>query len=173
MSSLSEWPRPLGTPPADGFAGSVGGGCDPLLAIAAFAAWSGIVALQGRIVEPVCREFEARTGLTARAFHTLVLLRDRPSGRRMNELAQELCLSRGGTTKVVDRLERDGLVTRHSPPLDRRATYARITDAGRVVIERAEPEHEALLLAYLGPYLDATDLTPLTQIASRLRSVAT
>ncbi len=170
MTSLSAEPRSLGALSREGIAESLVGTPDPLLAVAAFAAWTGIVAIQSRVIDPVCRELEVRTGLTARAYHALLVLRDRPSGCRMNELADELSLSRGGTTKVVDRLEQAELVQRYSPQLDRRATYARITREGLVAVERAAPEHEALLVAHLGPYLGAADLVPLTQIASRLRS---
>lgn len=50
---------------------------------------------------------------------------------RMSEIADKLVLSRGGTTKVIDRLEELGHVTRRPDPEDRRATLVEITDSGR------------------------------------------
>ena len=50
---------------------------------------------------------------------------------RMSQLAHSLVLSRGGTTKVIDRLEHMGLVGREPDPDDRRATTVSITAAGR------------------------------------------
>jgi DNA-binding MarR family transcriptional regulator len=48
----------------------------------------------------------------------------------MSDLSAQTSLSTSGITRVVDRLERDGLVTRASCDTDRRGTWARITDAG-------------------------------------------
>ena len=56
---------------------------------------------------------------------------------RMSDIANRLILSRGGTTKVVDRLETMGYVERLPDPDDRRATVVDITDAGRDAMARA------------------------------------
>jgi DNA-binding MarR family transcriptional regulator len=50
---------------------------------------------------------------------------------RMTDIANRLVLSRGGTTKVIDRLEEFGYVERKPDPSDRRATMVEITEAGR------------------------------------------
>lgn len=50
---------------------------------------------------------------------------------RMTDIANRLILSRGGTTKLVDRLEAKGYAKRLPDPEDRRATVLEITDAGR------------------------------------------
>jgi DNA-binding MarR family transcriptional regulator len=62
---------------------------------------------------------------------------------RMSDIADRLVLSRGGTTKVIDRLEELGHVARRPDPADRRATLVEITDSGqraragaKVVIDR-------------------------------------
>ncbi len=49
----------------------------------------------------------------------------------MTDIARKLVLSRGGTTKVIDRLEEFGYVERKPDPSDRRATIVEITEAGR------------------------------------------
>ena len=56
---------------------------------------------------------------------------------RMSDIANRLILSRGGTTKVIDRLETMGYVERLPDPDDRRATVVDITDAGRDAMGRA------------------------------------
>ena len=72
---------------------------------------------------------------------------------RMSDIAHQLILSRGGTTKVIDRLERLGYVSRTPDPDDRRSTVVEITAAGRhakaaarVVIDR---ELEAMWARHL------------------------
>ena len=72
---------------------------------------------------------------------------------RMSDIAHRLILSRGGTTKVIDRLEQMGYVSRSPDPDDRRSTVVEITAAGRrakaaarVVIDR---ELEAMWARHL------------------------
>ena len=48
----------------------------------------------------------------------------------MSDIAHRLILSRGGTTKVIDRLETLGYVRRLPDPEDRRATVVEITGVG-------------------------------------------
>lgn len=64
---------------------------------------------------------------------------------RMSELADLLVLSRGGTTKVIDRLETHGYVARTPDPSDRRALMVTITPAGRTALERSQSVVDAAL----------------------------
>ncbi len=71
----------------------------------------------------------SETGLLLADNEALLNLSLRPM--RMSEIAEKLVLSRGGTTKVIDRLEELGYVLRRPDPEDRRATVVEITDSGR------------------------------------------
>lgn len=53
--------------------------------------------------------------------------------RRMHELADVMAIERYNLTRLVDRLEKEGLVTREKSLDDGRGAIARITDAGRVL----------------------------------------
>ena len=102
---------------------------------------------------------EAYTGLTARvagqlAQHALapvefeVLLRLARSPRqqlRMSDLAAQTQLTTSGITRVVDRLERAGLVCRSACPTDRRSSYAVITEAGLCRLGEVLPGHLELI----------------------------
>jgi len=72
---------------------------------------------------------QQETGLLLADNEALINLELQPM--RMSDIAEKLVLSRGGTTKVIDRLEELGHVTRHPDPDDRRATLVEITDSGR------------------------------------------
>lgn len=56
--------------------------------------------------------------------------------RRMHELAAALAIERYNLTRLVDRLERDGLVTRVRSVDDGRAALATITEAGKALRKR-------------------------------------
>src|SRR3954452_19640680 len=66
-------------------------------------------------------------------------------GRRIQELAAEVHLSQSALSRVVARLEADGLVVRAMCQEDRRGVYARLTDAGRERHAAARPTHRAVL----------------------------
>ena len=102
---------------------------------------------------------EAYTGLTARfasqfeehrlsavEFEVLMRLARSPGRRlRMTDLAGQTTLSTSGVTRVVDRMDREGLVCREACPSDRRSSYAVITDAGRQRLDEVLPGHLALV----------------------------
>ena len=71
---------------------------------------------------------QEETGLLLADNEALLNLSEEPL--RMSDIARKLILSRGGTTKVIDRLEDLGYVQRSPDPADRRATIVEITDQG-------------------------------------------
>ena len=70
--------------------------------------------------------------------------------RRMQTLGEAVHLSQSALSRVVGRLEHDGLVQRGMCPEDRRGIYVCITDAGRSRYEAARPAHRAALAEALG-----------------------
>jgi DNA-binding MarR family transcriptional regulator len=70
---------------------------------------------------------------------------------RMQEIARAVHLSQSALSRVVGRLEGDGLVTRCMCPQDRRGIFVDITDAGRTRYEAARPAHRAALAEALAP----------------------
>jgi DNA-binding MarR family transcriptional regulator len=108
------------------------------------AAWSGFLRGHAQIVRALDTELEREHGLPLTSYDVLVQLSLAPDRRlRMFELADAIVLSRSGLTRLVDRLERDGLVEREPDELDRRQIYARLTDRGFEVLADATPTHIA------------------------------
>ncbi|MEW9531900.1 MarR family winged helix-turn-helix transcriptional regulator [Microbispora sp. NPDC049125] len=84
----------------------------------------------------------AQGGLSEVDFETLIRLARSPAHRlRMSDLAAQTSLSTSGITRVVDRLERDGLVERHACASDRRASYAVLSEAGAERMRSLLPQH--------------------------------
>jgi DNA-binding MarR family transcriptional regulator len=72
----------------------------------------------------------------------LLFLNDSDEGRmRMSELADRALLSRSGLTRLVDRLERQGLLKRERCASDARGLFAEITDEGRALFAEARKTH--------------------------------
>ncbi|GAA1997463.1 MarR family winged helix-turn-helix transcriptional regulator [Catenulispora subtropica] len=103
--------------------------------------------------------FEAHQGLVARLTPTwrakglsgldvnaLMRLSRSPGRRlRMSDLAAQTMLSTSGVTRLVDRLEKAGLVERQTAPGDRRGTFAELTEAGAEALRDVLPGYlEAL-----------------------------
>ncbi|MEU5694104.1 MarR family transcriptional regulator [Actinosynnema sp. NPDC020468] len=97
-----------------------------------------------------------RHGLGEGEFDVLAALRraGEPFERAPGELALHTMVTTGAITKRIDRLERDGLVTRRAAEGDARRRVVALTDAGRDVFDQAFGEHmanERRLLAALSP----------------------
>jgi len=92
------------------------------------------------------RELEARLmgahGLTLSDYDVLVQLARAPERKLRNiELAKAVLLTRSGVTRLVDGLEKDGLVARSSCPSDKRGTLVAITPEGASRLREAAGTH--------------------------------
>ncbi len=79
---------------------------------------------------------------------------DAPGGISPSRLAETLVRTTGGMTKIVDRLERAGLVQRQPDPNDRRAVAVTLTRKGRKVADQAADSYRVgreRVLAHLSP----------------------
>lgn len=96
------------------------------------AAWRGVLLVQDRVVRAIDRDL-AEAGLVPLSWYDVLLeLYNAHHGcLRMQELGERVVLSRSRVSRLVDDLERQGLVERRPDPTDGRATLARLTPAGR------------------------------------------
>ena len=130
-------------------------------------AWYAQAKMNSRLMERLSDEMERQTGLPAAWFDVLANLKAR-GPTRMNELADELILSRGGATRLVARMEEAGLVERETPPTDRRATFAVITAKGVEALERAVPVHLELVEQAFSRHLKPDEAETVLRVAARV-----
>jgi len=105
-------------------------------------AWRGLLRAHALMVKRLDAELEAAHGLALTSYEVLLRLAHTDGGKmRMCDVAESVLLSRSGLTRLVDRLERDGLVERVSCADDARGAYAKLTDAGRAKLEEASATH--------------------------------
>jgi DNA-binding MarR family transcriptional regulator len=121
-----------------------------------------------RLAEAELREFlRVQHHSTLPRFDVLAALHRADRPLTMSELSRMLLVSNGNTTTVVDRLEKAGLVTRTSPPADRRIVHVALTDGGRRHFEKLAADHEARV-DELFAGVSAADLEALTELLHRM-----
>jgi DNA-binding MarR family transcriptional regulator len=112
------------------------------LADVELAAWRGMLRVHAGLVRALDAELEAAHDLPLTSYDVLIFLRAAPGKRlRMAELADSVLLSRSGVTRLVDRLEREGLLVRDTCTSDGRGCFAVLTERGEQVLARARPTH--------------------------------
>lgn len=113
-------------------------------------AWRAIVTSHAAVTERVQRALAAADLPPLSWFEVLSAVKRSPTGRpRMSELAAWLTLSRGGITKLVDRLQEAGYLERVSCPEDRRSLQAELTPAGERMLEEMRSVYESELERHL------------------------
>ena len=109
-------------------------------------------------------------GLPALTFHVLQTLALAPEGRlKLQELAEAVRHSQSGTTRLVDRLEKEGLVARHLCEADRRVTWALLSTAGQAAYARALPAWETFLGEHLQLALTPSEASTLRTLLFKLQ----
>jgi MarR family 2-MHQ and catechol resistance regulon transcriptional repressor len=105
-------------------------------------AFGNLVGAHAVLVRELSASLVARHGLTVNDYGTLLLLsRAGDEGMRRIDLANELNLSPSGITRLLDRLEDQGLVGKGECKSDARVSYAILTDAGLAKLRDASPGH--------------------------------
>ena len=131
----------------------------------------------GRAVLTVPRALDADLligqGLSLNDYITLMHLSEAP-GRslRMGDLASACALSLSGMSRIVGRLEANGLVERERSARDGRGLNAILTDAGADRLKRAWPTHLASVRRHMMDHLDELDLPAVTTALQRFGSDA-
>ncbi len=107
-------------------------------------AWRGLLRVHTALVRELDAELDAAHDLPLSSYDVLIYLQAAPRKRlRMAELADSVLLSRSGVTRLVDRLEREGLLVRDTCTSDGRGCFAVLTGAGEAMLARARPTHLA------------------------------
>ena len=123
------------------------------------AAWRGFLRVQSSLFHQLDAELSTVHDLPLRSYEVLLLLEGAPDRRlRMTDLSRSVLLSPSGLTRLVDRLEREGLVGRERCPEDGRGYYAVLTDAGDQRLQEARTTHLAGVRRLFLDQLGADDL---------------
>jgi DNA-binding MarR family transcriptional regulator len=141
----------------------------PLLSDAELAAWRGFLRVHAALSRALDAELSAAHELPLTSYEVLLYLHDAPDGRmRMSELADSVLLSRSGLTRLVDRLERAGLLERTQCSEDARGFHAAITTSGRRAFREARGTHLEGVRERFLRHFSSDELAQLAAIWERL-----
>lgn len=108
--------------------------------------WGAVMMLNRLVLQELDDELRREHQLAVTEFDVLITLYNAPDHRLgMSALAERVLLSPAGTTHLVTRLERDGLVRREVDPTDRRKWFTVLTEAGDRTLRDARRTHNAVL----------------------------
>jgi DNA-binding MarR family transcriptional regulator len=112
--------------------------------------WRAVVTSHAAVTERVQRALASADLPPLSWYEVLRAVKSSPTGApRMSDLAEWLTLSRGGITKLVDRLEAAGYLERVTCASDRRSFQAELTPAGESMLEEMQTVYEAELERHL------------------------
>jgi DNA-binding MarR family transcriptional regulator len=113
-----------------------------LLSAPELRAWRGMLRAHAALAKALDAQLEAAHGLQLSSYEVLMYLADAEDQRmRMCDLASTILLSRSGLTRLVDRLQREGLIERVACADDARGAFAKLTPLGRERLAAARVTH--------------------------------
>lgn len=132
-------------------------------------AWIGLLETHKRLTRDLDAELEAEHGLTLSALEALSRLAVAEGhGLRLSSLASGCGLSLSRISRIVDSLERRGLVERRAVDTDARAVEGHLTDRGRELVRRAQATHFASVQRRFFEQLTDREVALLADVFSRL-----
>jgi DNA-binding MarR family transcriptional regulator len=124
------------------------------------------------LVDVLGEELEAQAGIPMRWYDALVHLEESPDGIPMNELAERILYSKSGFTRVVDRMEKAGLVRRLRPEHDRRTILVVLTEEGAETMEHARRYHRDGIERHFSQHLTDNEIKVLTRALEKVSTHA-
>jgi MarR family transcriptional regulator, organic hydroperoxide resistance regulator len=131
--------------------------------------FSELVRLETELWDAVEGRVRSEHGVTLPFFEFMQIIARRPNCR-VQDIAAELSITVGGTSKIVDRLEAAGYCSRHPNPSDRRSSILALTPAGKRLLPKITATVDEVLAARLGSELSGKSVAELIATLIRLRA---
>ncbi|RYG38645.1 MarR family transcriptional regulator [bacterium] len=132
-------------------------------------AWIAFFTAQLELTRAMNRAMQSETGIGMEEYGVLLGLEISENGMmRMGEISDRVSLTPSGVTRLVDRLEKDGLVCRKSCPNDRRALHCVITEAGLAKREEAWAVYSREIESRFASQLSEGEAETVTEVFRRM-----
>jgi DNA-binding MarR family transcriptional regulator len=131
--------------------------------------WRSFLTAHAALISLIERELLEAGVVPLSWYDVLFALYDAPDQRlRMNELASAIVLSRSGLTRLVDRLEAEGLLIRERSASDRRGAFAVLTEKGLVAMRRAWPVYAKGIDEHFARFLSDDEVSMMSEVFQRV-----
>ena len=141
----------------------------PALTAGELRALRGLMRAHASLAKRLDAELERSHSLPLSSYEVLHHLQEAPNERmRMCDLAERAQLSRSGLTRLVDRLERDGLLVRCTCEHDARGAYACLTELGLERLKDARGTHLAVVREQFFSHFSEAEMTVLADMWERI-----
>lgn len=128
-----------------------------------------LVEVHSALGQQLGRSLEQQCGISHSWFEVLLRISRADGGQlSMGALAQQVALTSGGITRMLDRMIAAGLIERVPCPTDRRVQFAALTSGGQAKLEQAAKLHAANLRQAFDGF-SAHDLRTFDELLDRLR----
>lgn len=128
-------------------------------------AWELYVRSHALLQRALDAELRAEHDMSLLTLDSLVQLSRAPDqAMYMKDLAAALVYSASGITRIVDNLERSGLVTRKPDPTNRRATLVSLTPQGCRALDSAWPSHIGAVRRWFAEHVDGAQAKVLSEV---------
>src|SRR5215470_9835785 len=137
------------------------------------AAWRAFLKAHATLIDRIDHDLVTAKLPSLSTYDVLIELYEAPGQRlRMHELAERVVLSRSGLTRLVDRLEAEGLLTRDRCGTDRRGAYAVITEKGIAALRQTWPIYARGIAEYFAQWLTLEEAQILESAFGRILQAA-
>ncbi|CCQ44496.1 marR family protein [Pseudarthrobacter siccitolerans] len=133
--------------------------------------FSELTRLETELWDAVDNRLRKEHGLPMSRFEPMAVV-DRLGACRVFDVATALAITVGGTSKLIDRIEKAGHCRRRNNPLDRRSSLIELTADGRMLLERARKTVDAELDLRLNPVLSRQQTDDLMELLGVLRNAS-
>jgi len=134
------------------------------------AAWVALLDAHSRLTSRLEAELERGHGLSLAEYEVLFRLDAAPGQRlRLNELTSHTRMTKSGVSRLVERMQRSGLLSTERCPSDRRGAYAVLAPKGLAVFRRAAALHLRGVQDHFGRHLDDAEAASLRVALERVR----
>lgn len=132
-------------------------------------AWAALLTARALVVEAI-EKLLADAELPELAWYDVLwALEQAPAGRlRMHELAAQTVITRSNMTRLVDRLEAAGLVSRQRDPEDRRGAFAQLTPAGKQMRARMWKVYGPAIAEFFDDHVSEAEATAMRACLLRI-----
>ncbi|KUP27765.1 MarR family transcriptional regulator [Kocuria rhizophila] len=135
-------------------------------------AWDALSRCHVSVTRQLQRDVDLR-GLSRREFEVLATLygSDR-SGLRLRDLNSHVLLTQSSLSRMLERLENKGLVTRRQDSQDLRGVRVGLTETGAQLYEQISADNDQKVAAVVSTALDAQEIRVLTRLSERIHQYA-